>query len=222
MAAQVLTLPKPEEKTEETKGTEKTSYEEYLRIPQDGHLVEWVNGEVIHHMPPKPAHQFLADFLTAILKLFIEYYELGKVVSSPIEMKCTPEGNSREPDILFLANEHLDRVGEARIEGPADLVIEIVSDDSVARDFDEKFVEYQECGIPEYWIIDPRPRRQRTLFYRLNEAGEYEQAYPEEGVYRSKVITGFWLRLDWLWETPGALSVFLEIAGLSPEALAGS
>ena len=77
---------------------------------------------------------------------------------------------------LFLAKEHLDRIGEARIEGPADLVIEIVSDDSVARDFDEKFVEYQGCGIPEYWIIDPRDQRQRALFYQLNDGGEYEQA----------------------------------------------
>lgn len=216
MAEQVLTPPTPETKTE------KASYEEYLQVPHEGHLVEWVNGEVIHHMPPKPVHQFLVDFLTTVLTLFAEYHKLGKVISSPIEMKCASEGNSREPDILFLAEAHLDQIGEARIDGPADLVIEIVSDDSVARDFDEKFVEYQECGIPEYWIIDPRPRRHRALFYQLNESGMYELVYPEEGIYRSKALTGFWLRIDWLWELPETLPTFLAVAGVSPEELAGS
>ncbi len=45
--------------------------------------------------------------------------------------------------------------------GMADLVIEVVSDDSVARDRADKFYEYQTAGIQEYWIIDPHPIRKR-------------------------------------------------------------
>ena len=37
-----------------------------------------------------------------------------------------------------------------------------------------KLKEYQEAGITEYWIIDPRPGKLRADFYRLNEAGQYE------------------------------------------------
>ena len=53
------------------------------------------------------------------------------------------------------------------LDGPADLVIEVISDDSVTRDRVEKFDEYLEAGVREYWVIDPRPGQQRALFYVL-------------------------------------------------------
>ena len=49
-----------------------------------------------------------------------------------------------------MAREHLERLTEARLSGPADLVVEVVSDDSVARDRADKFYEYQAAGITEY------------------------------------------------------------------------
>jgi Uma2 family endonuclease len=67
--------------------------------------------------------------------------------------------------MTFVAKANASRLTEKRLEGPADLVIEVVSDDSVERDYDEKFIEYQDCGVQEYWIVDPRPRRNRALFY---------------------------------------------------------
>jgi Uma2 family endonuclease len=48
----------------------------------------------------------------------------------------------------------LDRLNEARLSGPSDLVVEVISDDGVARDWINKFYEYQETGIQEYWSLD--------------------------------------------------------------------
>ncbi len=215
MTEQVLT---PEAESKHYPAT----YAEYLAYPQTTQLVEWVNGEMIEHMPPTIIHQDLASYLTTLLRLFADFFALGKVVSAPTEMKCRTDGNSREPDVMFIATTNLSRLqNEKRIEGPADLVIEIVSDDSVARDLDEKFAEYQECGVQEYWIIDPRPRRKRAWFYQRDDGNQFDFIKPEaDGLYRSRVAPGFWIKVNWLWTLPDAQLTFAEVAGFSPSLLA--
>jgi Uma2 family endonuclease len=126
------------------------------------------------------------------------------------------EGKSgREPDVLFVAAEHTHRITEDYLDGPADLVVEIISDDSVTRDRSRKFHEYQAGGVREYWVIDPRPGRQQADFYVLDEGGQYRPILPTpDGIYRSTVVAGFWLRLAWLWEeTPDPLAALAEVVG---------
>lgn len=77
-------------------------------------------------------------------------------------MKLAQSG--REPDLLFISNETAQRLTERKLEGAADLVIEIIFPESVRRDRYEKFDEYEEAGVREYWIIDPRPGKQRQIF----------------------------------------------------------
>jgi Uma2 family endonuclease len=85
----------------------------------------------------------------------------------------------------------------------------------VERDYVEKFREYEEAGIPEYWVIDPRPGKERADFFVLRD-GRYIAEQLEEGVFRSTVVDGFWLRVDWLGETePRVSSAIGEILGRS-------
>jgi Uma2 family endonuclease len=103
------------------------------------------------------------------------------------------------------------------LDGPADLVIEIASPDSVGRDRGTKFVEYEAAGVKEYWLIDPL--RERAEFYQLDEEGFYRPVSLDvEGVYRSQVIPGFSLKIEWLWQEPlpGPVRVVAEIAGVDP------
>jgi len=195
-------------------------YEEYLALPEEGPLVEWVHEEVVVHMPAKPIHQRVVTFLAQLLGIFVRFFGLGEVLVAPTEVKCFPDGNSREPDILFLSKDHLGQVGDRRIEGTPDLIIEIISDDSVARDLDDKFFEYQQCGVPEYWVVDPRPKRQRAWFYQLGEDGVYQAVPLQGGIYRSRAIPGFWLKAAWLWEQPDPQLTFAEIAGFPEEIMA--
>jgi Uma2 family endonuclease len=80
------------------------------------------------------------------------------------------------------------------------VVIEIVSPESIGRDRGDKLVEYERAGVKEYWLLDPD--RQSAEFYELGADGLYHMARIDDGVYRSRVISGFWLRVDWLWMTP--------------------
>jgi Uma2 family endonuclease len=200
----------------------KMSYEEFLEWAGEDTHAEWVEGEVIIHMPPKNIHQVTLSFLHRLLGLFVELFNLGQVGIAPFEVKLKPGGAAREPDIFFIANENLDRLTEDRLVGPADLIIEIVSSDSVRRDRHDKFKEYCEAGVREYWIIDPRPGKQRADFFRLDEAGQYElYATEDDERVPSQVIPGFWLRPAWLWQadTVNVLTCSLEIEGVSAALL---
>jgi Uma2 family endonuclease len=181
----------------------KMSYDEFLALPDDGRQVEWVDGEAIIFMPPGNRHQALSGFIQFLLIGFTSLFNLGEVRDAPFEMRTRPDGPAREPDLLFVAHEHLDRLTEQRLDGPADLIVEIISRDSVARDRHEKFFEYAAAGIPEYWWVDPRPRQQRFEPFVLNSAGSYEPILPDaQGRYHSRVLPGFWVDPAWLWQDP--------------------
>ena len=188
-------------------------YEDYLALSDEVHtvgLVEWANNEVIFHARPNINHQDIVLFLAVVVGSFVDFFKLGHLLICPVEVKL-PNGNSREPDVLFVSNEHLSRITPQRIDGAPDLIIEIVSPESVGRDFDAKFDEYQDAGVQEYWVIDPR--RKQVLFYQLGSDGLFKLANVDNGIYRSKIISGFWLRVDWLWQIPDALASFGEIVG---------
>lgn len=197
----------------------KMSYDEYLAWEHEGGLAEWVEGEVILHMAPTDEHQRVVIFLLQLLGLFVNLFGLGQVRVAPLAMRALPDGPAREPDVFFIAIEHLERLGRRELSGPADLVVEVISDDSVARDRADKFYEYQEAGVREYWIIDPRPGKERADFYHLAPDGKYQAVLPDaEGRYHAAVLPGLWLKLAWLWQTPmpDPLRCMLQIA---PEAL---
>lgn len=187
------------------------TYQEFLAWADEDIHAEWVDGEVLVFMPPKLRHQRLMSFLCALIDLFAGERNLGVAVAAPFEMLILQGRSSRQPDVLFVHQDHIARLSEDRLDGPADLVIELVSDSSTRLDRDEKYQEYQEAGIPEYIIIDPRPRRHRVEYYRLGEDGLYLPVLPDdEGRYHSAVLSGFWLDPAWLWQDP--LPKLLDLA----------
>jgi Uma2 family endonuclease len=192
------------------------SYEEFLAWSNEDTHAEWVDGEVIIFMPPKTRHQELIQFLSKLLGLYVDLFRLGKVFTAPFEMRL--ERSAREPDILFVSQANLHRLTAERLQGAADLVVEVVSEESQHRDRVQKFQEYESAGVREYWLIDSRPEVEPE-FHVLNEAGKFERAMLEDGVFRSGVLAGFWLRVEWVTaaEMPEPLSVFAEIVGLPEE-----
>lgn len=174
------------------------TYEEFLAWADEDTLAEWVDGAVVMTSPASNVHQDLARFLTAVLSVFVEAHAIGVIRPAPFQMKLTRSG--REPDLIFLAHEHIQRLRPTYLDGPADLVVEIVSPESVGRDRGEKFTEYEAAGIPEYWLIDPQ--RRWAEFYRL-KGERYRLAFQgTEGRYASTVLPGFWLQVEWLWQDP--------------------
>ena len=87
------------------------------------------------------------------------------------------------------------------LDGPADLAVEIISPESRARDQGDKFYEYEQGGVPEYWLIDPV--REQAEFYQRSANGFYLPVAPDaQGRYHSAALPGLWLEVGWLWQTP--------------------
>ncbi|MBI4590127.1 MAG: Uma2 family endonuclease [Candidatus Rokubacteria bacterium] len=195
----------------------KLSFEEFLAWCDEDTWAEWVDGKVVMVSPASNRHQDVRDFLAFVMRVFSEARGLGIVRTAPFLMRLPTIPSGREPDLLFLAAVHQDRLKETYLDGPADLVVEIVSPESRLRDRGEKFAEYELGGVQEYWILDLDLHR--ADFYRLDSEGRYRLAEPEVGGrYRSMAVPGFWLRLEWLWQEPlpSPVRVVAEIAGVAP------
>jgi Uma2 family endonuclease len=203
---------------------ERMSYEEYLAL-LDEVIVEWVDGEVIFHVPPTPFHQSINFFLSTLIGMFVKQFELGQILTAPVEVKLWPGGPSREPDIIFIGRDKFSQIDNKRFNGAPDLVVEVVSPGSVTIDRVDKFREYERAGVGEYWIIDPRHQKQQADFYVRNEQGVFTPVeIDDDGVYASALLPGFRLQIAWLWQPETvniqrALAVMLADAPGLPDEL---
>lgn len=177
------------------------SFEEFLVWSGDETHAEWVDGRVVPMSPISLFHQLVSGFLLDLIRYHVNQRTLGLVVYEPFQMKTGPSLPSRAPDILFVAKENLHRLKSTHLEGPADLVVEVISPESRGRDRGEKFYEYEEGGVREYWLVDAPGKR--VEFYQLGPDQRFNLVQPgPNGRYHSAVLPGFWLRPDWLWKEP--------------------
>jgi Uma2 family endonuclease len=185
------------------------SYEQFLATVDEGTHAEWVDGEVVRMSPASEDHAEISGFLLAALRGFVNRKRLGgRVIHAPFQMKMTRSG--REPDVLYVSRESLHRIRKTYLDGPADLVVEVISPDSRVRDRREKFREYQQAGVREYWLIDPMQKTAEV--HRLSEGGEYELVPAGEPArLTSEVVPGFWIDPAWLWaESPDEWVAYRE------------
>lgn len=172
------------------------SYEDFLAAVPHGTRAEWVDGEIVYMTPQTDRHLLISGFLYRASSGYVERKELGGLVAQAgFQVKLGRSG--REPDVFYLAPEHMDRFHRTFVDGPVDLAVEVVSPESRVRDRRDKFGEYAQAGVREYWLIDPDA--ETVEVFRL-AAGRYE-AVPLGAPPRmtSEVIPGLWVDPEWLW-----------------------
>ncbi len=119
----------------------------------DTERYELIEGELL--VPPSPAteHQRIVVRLVLELHNFVTQRGLGEVFVAPLDVVLS-EHNVLQPDILFISNERMSIVTD-RVRGAPDLVIEVLSPSSEARDRTLKATVYARYGVREYWLVDP-------------------------------------------------------------------
>jgi len=179
------------------------TWDEFLAWAPDEGQAEWIDGEGIAYVSNSTGHVDLEGFLVVLLRHFVLVYGLGRVFASTALMTVPTRPAGRMPDVFVVLTEHLDRVHERWVDGPADFAIELVSEESFERDTIEKLLEYQRLGVREYLLIDTRPGQTGFRFLRLDTDGLYAEVEPDEqGRYHSQVLPGFWLDPDWFRQDP--------------------
>jgi Uma2 family endonuclease len=127
--------------------------EDYLLLGEMATPCQLINGELIMSPAPNPFHQEIISNLNDLLKNLSRNIG-GKVYFAPIDLYVNTK-NVFQPDLLFLSKENLSYITQRGIEGPPDLIVEVISASNVFVDRNTKKKAYLEFGVEEYWIVDP-------------------------------------------------------------------
>lgn len=143
----------------------KFTYDDYLALPQNGPWYQLIDGDLIVSPSPKSRHQIVQSRFFLGVGSLVAARRLGTLLCAPLDVRLS-EFDTVQPDILFVAEAHRDRIAKRGIVGPPDLVVEILSEDR-DMDLDVKRKLYARHGVLEYWIVDPDANI--VIVYRLQE-----------------------------------------------------
>jgi Uma2 family endonuclease len=172
-----------------------------------------VDGVITEKMATQFPHEDLFRFLFVILNLYADKKKSGTVLGSRTLVPITLY-KGRLPDILFVSKERESIIGQKRLTDAPDLVIEIISPWDRPSEVMQRIENYQEIGVKELWIVD-QPQKQMQVFIFDEFTKTYSPLEYDGSIFHSKILLGFWLKVDWLWQKPlpSVLEVFKEIAG---------
>ncbi|HEX6912032.1 MAG TPA: Uma2 family endonuclease [Longimicrobium sp.] len=144
------------------------TYEEFARLPDDGNRYEVIAGDVYVTPAPGSIHQKVsARFFTELRVFATNQHRLGEVLYAPLDVILDEAADYVQPDVVFLRRERGYLLTRRGIEGPPDLVVEILSPTTALQDRGIKRLRYAHFGVPEYWIVDTE--RHRVEVYRLQD-----------------------------------------------------
>jgi Uma2 family endonuclease len=182
----------------ETNST-KYTFDDFYFLIKEGQKADLIDGVIYMSSPDNTDANSLFMWLGRLIGDYVEERELGEVYGSRVAFRLE-EHQSPEPDIAFVRADRLHIVQRGFVDGPPDLAIEIVSPDSIERDYVRKREQYRLAGVPEYWIVNEL--EQRIVLLRRSASGAYREIKPRKGVLHSQALSGFWLRPEWLWPEP--------------------
>lgn len=164
----------------------------YLRLPDDGKLHEVLDGELLMAAAPNLRHQEVAFNLAESLRAFVRSKKLGKVYIAPVDVVLGDD--LAEPDVVFVSTERKAIMGKERITGAPDLVVEVLSLSTSARDLRYKWDLYARSGVREYWVVNPEAESVEVLTL-AKKAYKRHVLAEQEGVITSKVLEGLSVRV---------------------------
>ena len=168
--------------------------EEFLDWLAPGTFADLIDGEVFMHSPVSIPHADLLNFLDAVLRLYIDRRRLGFLYREVVAVRLD-RSNVYLPDLAFYRAERRTDLRRNHVEGAPDLVVEVLSPRTAARDTGPKFTAYERHGVTEYWVLDPQTLAHR--FYRRagDELVEYAAGEPK---IESYAVPGFFVLREWL------------------------
>ena len=171
------------------------NYEDYRLLTEDKR-VELIGGDFYLVPSPSVIHQRVAARIADLLRSFVAEKKRGEVLYAPLDVVLSPY-DVVQPDIMFISNERASFVTEENIQGPPDLIVEILSPSTGMRDRTIKKKLYARAGVRELWLVNPAA--QAIEVFNL-ETGEEDPpavyARDSEPVLTSKVLPGLTIELD--------------------------
>lgn len=166
--------------------------EDYYALPDDIRA-ELIDGELIFLEAPSSIHQELIGELFFEIKLYIRTNNGPcKILPSPLDVQLDCDNRTMlQPDISVIC--HRDRIVKKGVYGAPDLCIEIVSPSSRKRDYEKKRMKYQNAGVREYWIVDPKTESVLCYFFEESDKPHsytFDDKFPVR-IYDSNLVINF-------------------------------
>ncbi len=154
--------------------------EQYLDLPDDGFRYEMVDG--VLQMSPSADSTHSRILVNLVYELRRSISDRGSVFVE-LDVLLPDGGDVLRPDLCYVAAER-GQIILAHIHGAPDIVAEILSPCTRARDLGPKSERYRSCGVREFWVVDPE---NSSVEVRLNLSGSWQIS----GGGRSEVLPGF-------------------------------
>ena len=164
----------------------------YFALPDTNYLVELSDGQLLVLEMPTTEHQWIVTELLFLMKAWAQEHGAGLVLVAPMPVRLWA-GKIREPDIVFYAAGHEDRLHDQYAD-PPDLAVEVLSPTTQQTDRGEKSVEYAAAGVGEYWIVDPAARSITVCTGPGPEGYEQQRHCRPDDLAESVVLSGFTVR----------------------------
>jgi Uma2 family endonuclease len=167
------------------------------RPASDVNHYELIRGRIVMSPPAGWPHGAVEADIAGSLRAVARAHRLG-VVQGASAGYDLPSGDTLEPDVSFISHARLD-AGPAPVRGRflgivPDLAVEILSKPTARRDRTEKKAIYEQCGVTEYWIVDP-DRRVVTV-YHLDDGRYGAGARVRSGRIPSRVLPQLELTIE--------------------------
>lgn len=146
----------------------KFTYEDYLHFPDDGRRHELIDGDHYVTPAPKTTHQVISMNLGAVLHGHVSGRKAGRVLTAPTDVVLS-DLDVVQPDLLFVSAARASIITEKNIQGPPDIVVEIISETTRRTDEVIKRKLYERYKVPEYWVVDPE--LETVKVHRLTNQG---------------------------------------------------
>ncbi len=171
-------------------------------FPETGRI-DWIGALVEVDMSPENLnfHGTPKVALSGDLRAWVEPRDLGAVYSDRTRLISMQADLSAEPDVVVLLFKSIEAGtvwlvpaaggGEGNyveIEGAADLVVEVVSNSSVQKDWERLFERYFLAGVREYWICDARKGPPTLSLHHRGPRGYEVTPQEADGFARSEVL----------------------------------
>ena len=167
------------------------TYADYCRIPADRKRHQIVDGR--HFVSPAPSlrHQEVALRLAMELVRAVEDRRRGRVFVAPVDVHLAP-GTIVQPDLVVLSNRRTSRIGQKKITGAPDLLVEILSPSHRTLDTVLKRERYERAGVRELWLVDPDSD---SLVQLVLRRGRYVEVATDGLIVRLRVLRGITIDL---------------------------
>ena len=168
-------------------------------LGEDGPRIHFYDGQVHIEMTPQSykTHLPIISAINRRLGALAEKLDIGRYFEQGGWLTNEEAQLSTEPDGMLLLWETFTS-GAARIQpneielcGRVDMVLEVVSKTSVAKDTVRLREGYARAGIPEFWLVDARDDRLKLKILTLRADRRYRESRPDaKGWRRSPVWRG--------------------------------